>query len=49
MELKGPESGKWNACQTSSSRIRYRMGWTGYPTLPLMTLAETGSLALIGA
>jgi hypothetical protein len=30
-------------------RIRYWMGWTGYPTLRLMTLAETGCLALIGA
>jgi hypothetical protein len=30
-------------------RIRYRMGWAGYPTLRLMTLAETGTRALIGA
>ena len=30
-------------------RIRYRMGWAGYPTLRLMTLAETGTHALIGA
>jgi hypothetical protein len=26
-------------------RIRYRMGWAGYPTLRLMTLAETGTRA----
>jgi hypothetical protein len=30
-------------------RIRYRMGFAGYPTLRLMTLAETGTRALIGA
>jgi hypothetical protein len=30
-------------------RIRYRMGWAGYPTLRLMTLAETGTRGLIGA
>jgi hypothetical protein len=30
-------------------RIRYRMGWAGYPTLRLMTLVETGTRALIGA
>ena len=30
-------------------RIRYRMGWAGYPTLRLMTLAETGTRALLGA
>jgi Insertion element 4 transposase N-terminal/Transposase DDE domain len=30
-------------------RIRYRLGWAGYPTLRLMTLAETGTRALIGA
>jgi len=27
-------------------RIRYRMGWAGYPTLRLMTLAETGTRGL---
>jgi hypothetical protein len=30
-------------------RIRYRMGFAGYPTLRLMTLVETGTRALIGA
>jgi hypothetical protein len=30
-------------------RIRYRMGWAGYPTLRLMTLAETGTRGLLGA
>ncbi len=25
------------------------MGWAGYPTLRLMTLAETGSRGLLGA
>ena len=30
-------------------RIRYRMGFAGYPTLRLMALAETGTRALIGA
>jgi hypothetical protein len=30
-------------------RIHYRMGWAGYPTLGLMTLAETGTRGLIGA
>jgi hypothetical protein len=30
-------------------RIRYRVGWAGYLTLRLMTLAETGTRALIGA
>jgi len=30
-------------------RIHYRMGWAGYPTLRLMTLAETGSRGLLGA
>ncbi len=30
-------------------RIRYRMGWEGYPTLRLMTLAETGTQGLLGA
>jgi hypothetical protein len=46
MELKGYGVLK---VETSFGRIRYWMGWTGYPTLRLMTLAETGSLALIGA
>jgi hypothetical protein len=30
-------------------RIRYRLGWAGYPTVRLMTLVETGTRALIGA
>jgi hypothetical protein len=30
-------------------RIRYRMGFAGYPTLRLMTLTETGTRALLGA
>ena len=30
-------------------RIKYRMGWAGYPTLRLMTLVETGTRALLGA
>jgi hypothetical protein len=30
-------------------RIKYRMGWAGYPTLRLMTLVETGTRGLIGA
>ena len=30
-------------------KIRYRMGFAGYPTLRLMALAETGTRALLGA
>ena len=30
-------------------RIRYRMGFAGYPTLRVMTLVETGTRGLIGA
>jgi len=30
-------------------RIRYRMGFAGYPTLRMMTLIETGTRAMIGA
>ena len=30
-------------------RIRYRMGFAGYPTLRVMTLAETGTRGLLGA
>lgn len=30
-------------------RIRYRMGWAGYPTLRLMTIVETGTRGLLGA
>jgi hypothetical protein len=44
--LKAPDTDR-NRCWMG--RIRYRMGWAGYPTLRLMTLAETGTRALIGA
>jgi hypothetical protein len=44
--LKVPDTDR-NRCWTG--RIRYRMGWAGYPTLRLMTLAETGTRALLGA
>lgn len=30
-------------------RIRYRMGFAGYPTVRLMTLVETGTRAVLGA
>ena len=30
-------------------RIKYRMGWAGYPTIGLMTLVETGTRGLLGA
>src|SRR6185437_3623942 len=30
-------------------RIRYRMGFAGYPTLRLMALGETGTRGLLGA
>jgi len=30
-------------------RIRYRMGYAGYPTVRLMTLVETGTRGLLGA
>ena len=35
--------------RTWIGRIRYRMGFAGYPTLRLMTLAETGTRGLLGA
>ena len=35
--------------RTWLGRIRYRMGFAGYPTLRLMTLIETGTRAMIGA
>ena len=44
--LKVPDTGRnrwW------LGRIRYRMGFAGYPTLRLMTLAETGTRGLLGA
>src|SRR3954452_9667870 len=30
-------------------RIRYRMGFAGYPTLRMMTLIETGTRGMLGA
>jgi Insertion element 4 transposase N-terminal/Transposase DDE domain len=44
--LKVPDTDR-NRCWIG--RIRYRMGWAGYPTLRLMTLTETGTRGLIGA
>jgi Insertion element 4 transposase N-terminal/Transposase DDE domain len=44
--LKAPGTGRnrwW------LGRIRYRMGFAGYPTLRLMALAETGTRGLLGA
>ena len=44
--LKVPDTGRnrwW------LGRIRYRMGFAGYPTLRLMALAETGTRGLLGA
>ena len=35
--------------QSWLGKIRYRMGFAGYPTLRLMTLAETGTRGLLGA
>ncbi|WP_222425553.1 transposase [Amycolatopsis acidiphila] len=44
--LKVPDTDR-NRCRLG--RIRYRMGFAGYPTLRLMTPAETGTRALLGA
>lgn len=44
--LKVPDTDR-NRCWLG--RIRYRMGWAGYPTLNLMTLVETGTRSLMGA
>jgi hypothetical protein len=44
--LKAPDTGRnrwW------LGRIRYRMGFAGYPALRLMALAETGTRGLLGA
>jgi hypothetical protein len=44
--VKAPDTGRnrwW------LGRIRYRMGFAGYPTLRLMALAETGTRGLLGA
>jgi hypothetical protein len=30
-------------------RIRYRMGFAGYPTIRMMTVIETGTRAVLGA
>jgi Insertion element 4 transposase N-terminal/Transposase DDE domain len=35
--------------RTWLGRIRYRMGFAGYPTLRMMTLIETGTRAMLGA
>jgi Insertion element 4 transposase N-terminal len=44
--LKVPDTG---ANRSWLGRIHYRMGFAGYPTLRLMTLAETGTRGLLGA
>ena len=44
--LKVPDTGR-NRCWIG--KIRYRQGLAGYPVLRLMTLAETGTRALLGA
>ncbi len=44
--LKVPDTGRNRSWM---GRICYRMGFTGYPTLRLMTLVETGIRGLIGA
>ena len=44
--LKVPDTGR---NRSWIGRIRYRMGFAGYPTLRLMALAETGTRGLLGA
>lgn len=44
--LKAPDSGRNRSWM---GRIRYRMGFAGYPTARLMTLVETGSRGMLGA
>jgi len=44
--LKAPDSDRNRGWL---GRIRYRLGFAGYPTLRLMTLVETGTRALLGA
>jgi hypothetical protein len=44
--LKVPDTGR---NRSWLGRIRYRMGFAGYPTLRLMTLVETGTRGLLGA
>lgn len=44
--LKAPDTDR---NRSFLGRIRYRMGFAGYPTLRVMTLAETGTRGLLGA
>ena len=44
--IKAPDT---DANRSWLGRIRYRMGWAGYPTIRLMTLVETGARGLLGA
>jgi hypothetical protein len=44
--LKVPDTGR---NRSWIGRIRYRMGFAGYPTLRLMALVETGTRGLLGA
>ena len=44
--VKVPDTGR---NRSWLGRIRYRMGFAGYPTLRLMALAETGTRGLLGA
>src|SRR5262252_7991973 len=44
--LKVPDTGRNRAWL---GKIRHRLGLAGYPTLRLMTLAETGTRSLLGA
>lgn len=44
--LKVPDT---EANRSWIGRIRFRMGFAGYPTLRVMTLAETGTRGLLGA
>src|SRR5439155_9948618 len=44
--IKVPDTDR-NRCWLG--RIKYRMGWAGYPTLRLMILVETGTRGLLGA
>jgi Insertion element 4 transposase N-terminal len=44
--LKVPDTGR---NRSWIGKIRYRQGMAGYPVLRLMTLAETGTRALLGA
>jgi Insertion element 4 transposase N-terminal/Transposase DDE domain len=44
--LKAPDTGR---NRSWLGRVRYRMGFAGYPTLHLMALAETGTRGLLGA